>query len=80
MKELEYALGDRREAVGKMIETTYKAFVQRSGDFWIISVPAIRGLHTQALSEDSIEFMTRDAISLMMESEPSSFDLEFEFI
>ena len=62
-----------------MIKTTYKAFVEKSGGFWIISVPSIRGLHTQALTEDSIEFMTRDAISLMMESEPSSFDLEFEY-
>ena len=66
--------------VGALIKTTYKVLVQKSGDFWIISVPSIRGLHTQALTEDSIEFMARDAISLMMEAEPSSFDLDFEFI
>lgn len=63
-----------------MIKTTYKALVEKSGEFWVISVPAIRGLHTQALTESSIEFMTRDAISLMLDSDPSSFDLDFEFI
>lgn len=63
-----------------MIKTTYKALVERSGNFWVISVPAIRSLNTQALSEDTVEFMTRDAISLMLEVEPSSFDLEFEYL
>jgi len=66
--------------VGELIKTTYKALVEKSGDFWVISVPTIRFLNTQALSEDTVEFMTRDAISLMLEVEPSSFDLEFEFI
>jgi len=63
-----------------MIKTTYKATVERAGRFWVISVPAIRLLHTQALSQSTIEPMTRDAISMMLEVEPSSFDLEFEFI
>lgn len=63
-----------------MIKTTYKALVEQSGKYWIISVPTIRFLHTQALSKESIEFMTRDAISLMLDVEPTSFDLEFEFI
>lgn len=63
-----------------MIRTTYKATIEKSGKFWVISVPAIRLLHTQALSKNSIEPMTREAISMMLEVEPSSFDLEFEFI
>jgi predicted RNase H-like HicB family nuclease len=66
--------------VAQMIKTTYKALVEKSGKFWVISVPAIRFLHTQALAENEIEFMTRDAISLLLEVEPSSFDLDFEFI
>ena len=63
-----------------MIKTTYRVQVGKSGKFWIISVPAIRFLNTQTLSEDTVEFMTRDAISLFLEVEPSSFDLEFEFV
>ena len=63
-----------------MIKSTYRATVEKAGRFWVISVPAIRLLHTQALSKSSIEFMTRDAISMMLEVEPSSFDLEFEFL
>ena len=62
-----------------MIKTTHRAVVEKSGKYWIISVPAIPFLNTQALSEDTVEFMTRDAISLMLEVDPSSFDLEFEF-
>ena len=63
-----------------MIKTTYKATVEKSGEFWVISVPAIRALHTQALSDSTIEFMTRDAISLMLEVDPTSFEIEFEFV
>ncbi len=63
-----------------MIKTTYRANVEKAGKFWVISVPAIRLLHTQALSKSSIEPMTREVISLMLDVEPSSFDLEFEFI
>ena len=63
-----------------MIKTIYRATVEKAGKFWVISVPAIRLLHTQALSESSIEPMTREAISMTLEVEPSSFDLEFEFI
>lgn len=63
-----------------MIRTTYKATIEKSGKFWVISVPVIRLLHTQAHSKRSIEPMTREAISMMLEVEPSSFDLEFEFI
>ena len=66
--------------MGEMIKTTYRATVEKAGKFWVISVPAIRLLHTQALTKNSIEPMTRDAISMMLEIEPSSFDLEFEFI
>ena len=68
------------EVVGEMIKTTYRATVERAGKFWVISVPAIRLLHTQSLSKNTIEPMTRDAISMMLDIEPSSFDLEFEFI
>ena len=63
-----------------MSKTNYRATVEKSGKFWVISVPAIRLLHTQALSENTIEFMTRDAISMMLEVDPTSFELEFEFV
>lgn len=63
-----------------MIKATYSATVEKAGRFWVISVPAIRLLHTQALSKNSVEPMTREVISMMLEVEPSSFDLEFKFI
>lgn len=70
----------RNEEVEQMIKTIYMATVEKSGKFWVISVPAIRLLHTQAHSKRSIEPMTREVISLMLDVEPLSFDLEFEFI
>lgn len=63
-----------------MINSTYKATVERAGKFWAISAPAIRLFHTQALSKSAIEPMTRETISLMLDVEPLSFDIEFEFI
>lgn len=69
----------RNEEVEQMI-TTYKATIEKLGRFWVISIPAIRLLHTQAHSKRLIEPMTREVISMMLDVEPLSFDLEFEFI
>ncbi len=66
--------------VRQLIKTTYRANVERDGKYWVISVPAIRSMHTQALSKIDAESMTRDAISLLLEVEPNSFDLEFNFL
>lgn len=64
----------------QMIKTTYKAIVQKSGAYWAISVPQISGLYSQALSRDTVEEMTREAIAFWFETDPQSFDIEYEFI
>ena len=64
----------------QMIKTTYKAIVQKSGVYWAISVPQISGLYSQALSRDTVEEMTREAIAFWFETDPQSFDIEYEFI
>lgn len=63
-----------------MIKTTYRAIVQKSGSSWAISVPQISGLFSQALSRDSVEEMTREAIAFWFETDPQSFDIEYVFI
>lgn len=66
--------------VEQMIKTTYRATVEKSGMYWAISVPEISGLYSQALSRDTVEEMTREAIAFWFEADPQDFDIEFEFI
>jgi len=66
--------------VEQMIKTTYRAIVQKSGSAWAISFPQISGLFSQALSRDSVEEMTREAIAFWFETDPQSFNIEYEFI
>ena len=58
------------------MRSTYAVRVQRSGDWWAIDVPEIRGVHSQARRLDRVEYMTRDAIALWFEVPEDSFDLE----
>lgn len=55
--------------------TTYTAVCRRSGDWWAISVPEIKGVHTQARRLDQAEAMVRDAIALFLDVAPDSFDV-----
>ena len=66
--------------VEQLIKTTYRAIVQKSGGYWAISVPQISGLYSQALSRDTVEEMTREAIAFSCETSAQSFDIKFEFI
>jgi predicted RNase H-like HicB family nuclease len=56
--------------------TRYTAVCRRSGDWWAISVPEIKGVHTQARRLEQAEAMARDAIALMLEVPAESFDIE----
>jgi predicted RNase H-like HicB family nuclease len=55
---------------------TYIALCQRSGSWWSISVPEIKGLHSQARRLDQVEDMARDAIALMLDVPAESFAVE----
>jgi predicted RNase H-like HicB family nuclease len=55
---------------------TYIASCQRSGNWWSISVPEIKGLHSQARRLDQVEDMARDAIALMLDVPAESFAVE----
>lgn len=64
---------------GTMIKTTYRANVAKDGAFWLIQIPSLENVFTQARNLDEIESMTRDVISLMLDIPSDSFDLEFNF-
>jgi len=55
---------------------TYTAVCRRSGGWWAISVPELKGLHTQARRLDQAEAMARDAIALMLDVDPATVIVE----
>ena len=61
-----------------MTRKTYTARCQRSGDWWAISVPELKGVHTQARRLEKAEAMARDAIALFLDVAADSFDLRIE--
>ena len=61
-----------------MKRKTYTARCQRSGDWWAISVPEVRGVHTQARRLEKAEAMVRDAIALFLDVPSESFDVRIE--
>lgn len=56
--------------------TTYIAVCRPSDGLWAISVPEIKGLHTQARRRDQAEDMAREAIALMLAVDPAGIQVE----
>ena len=56
--------------------TEYTAECVRSGNWWAITVPQIPGVFSQARRLDQVEAMAREAIALMLDVPPTSFDIE----
>jgi predicted RNase H-like HicB family nuclease len=48
----------------------------RSGDWWAITVPELRGVFSQARRLDQVEPMAREAIALMLDVDVDSFHVE----
>ncbi|SRR6266576_2608140 len=61
-----------------MKRKTYTARCQRSGDWWAISVPELKGVHTQARRLEKAEAIARDAIALFLDIPSDSFDVRIE--
>jgi predicted RNase H-like HicB family nuclease len=61
-----------------MKRKTYTARCQRNGDWWAISVPELRGVHTQARRLEKAEAMVRDAIALFLDVPSDSFDVRID--
>lgn len=60
----------------KTQRATYTAVAMRSGNWWAIEVPEVRGVFSQARRLDQVEQMARDAISLMLQIPSKSFDVD----
>lgn len=61
-----------------MQRKTYTARCQRSGDWWAISVPELSGVHTQARRLEKAGAMAGDAVALLLDVPPDSFDVKIE--
>jgi len=53
--------------------TNYTAVCRRSGDWWAITVPEVKGIHTQARRLADAEHMAREAIALFLDVTPDTF-------
>jgi len=58
------------------VRPRYTAIAERDGSWWVITVPEVDGIFSQARRLDRVEYMARDAISLMLEVPPDSFDVD----
>ncbi|MEW2441555.1 type II toxin-antitoxin system HicB family antitoxin [Micromonospora marina] len=54
----------------------YTAKCVRSGDWWAITVPEIKGVFSQARRLNQVEAMAREAIALLLDVDPQSFDVD----
>ena len=59
---------------------TFDIIIEKDSDgFYISSVPALRGCHTQAKSLDELIILTKEVIELCLEVEQTSYEAN-EFI
>jgi predicted RNase H-like HicB family nuclease len=54
----------------------YTVTCRRVDNWWAISVPELKGVHTQARRLDQVEDMARDAIALMLDVPISSIHID----
>ena len=54
---------------------TYSARAVRSGDWWAITIPDLKGVHSQARRLDQAATMARAAISLFLDVAIDSFEV-----
>lgn len=53
----------------------YVARCVRSDGWWAITVDGVKGVHTQARRLDQVEDMVREAVALVRDVEPGSFEV-----
>ncbi|MGD0019572.1 MAG: hypothetical protein ABSD62_10000 [Candidatus Limnocylindrales bacterium] len=61
-----------------MMKPTYRVTAVRSGRWWAIEAPQLRGVHSQARRLDQVDSMAREAIALMLDVPEDSFDVTIE--
>jgi predicted RNase H-like HicB family nuclease len=57
------------------VKPTYTALAERSGSWWAIRVAELPGVFSQARRLEGVEYMARDAISLLLDVPADSFEV-----
>ncbi|MEO6713447.1 MAG: hypothetical protein ABIM89_08480 [Mycobacteriales bacterium] len=57
------------------MRTTYEVRAERDGDWWLLSVPAVRGAVSQARRVSDVDDYIRDAIAYVLGVSVDSFDI-----
>jgi predicted RNase H-like HicB family nuclease len=70
--------GGTRGGVVAMTRRRFTAKAVKSGRWWAIEVPELGNVFSQSRRLDQAEMMARDAIALMLEVPPDSFDVVLE--
>lgn len=58
------------------VKPTYTALAERSGSWWAIRVAELPGVFSQARRLEGVDYMARDAISLLLDIPADSFDVQ----
>ena len=53
----------------------YRVEIVRDDGCWVISVPELRGVFSEARRREDVEAMARDAVALYLDVPEDSFDL-----
>jgi predicted RNase H-like HicB family nuclease len=56
--------------------TTYSAVCRRVGNWWAISVPELKGVHSQARRLDQVAAMAQEAIALLLDIDLAAIHVE----
>jgi predicted RNase H-like HicB family nuclease len=59
-----------------MTRRSYVVACRRCGDWWAVTVPDVPGVFTQARRLEQVTTFAREAVALMLDVDPGSFDLD----
>jgi predicted RNase H-like HicB family nuclease len=58
--------------------SSYSAVCRRVGNWWAVTVPELKGVHTQARRLDQVPAMTQEAIALFLDVDPATITIEVQ--
>jgi predicted RNase H-like HicB family nuclease len=59
-------------------QQTYRAAARRTGQWWAVTVPELRGVFTQARRLDQVAEMAREAVALYLDVDPENVRIVVE--
>jgi hypothetical protein len=63
-----------------MSKPNYTIRAERSGDWWALDVPELKGVHSQSKRLDQAPAMIEDVIELLYDRAPGTYDLKVEIV